>query len=68
MHIHMYIYIYLYASNLLQGGEESYGSLNFAKCTGHFPPISPTAIGSFGENDLHHNEPYDSSPPCIWNV
>ena len=40
------------------------GFVNFAKCTGHFPPISTTATGSFGENDLYHNESYESSPPC----
>ena len=33
--------------------------------TGHFPPIWPTAKGSFGENDLYYNEPCESWPPCI---
>ena len=32
---------------------------------GHFPPIVPTAEGSFGENDVYFNEAYESWAPCL---
>ena len=70
----IYHYIYVYSSYIITNTHsmvivQHYRVPRFIRYDiGHFPPIRPTAQGSFGENDLDNNELYEFSQPCIYDT